>query len=760
MKFRRMPVACCTVLIFISFATVEACGPDFSPDVFVRTDHPGDMHAFAEGRLGILQTEYDSNEFVVAYRYLNGGKLSPQEQQAYVPPPQPFPNWTEMTPEQIRATQAAQAKAEEEALPEFPWQHALEEYSPQTHAATENSQTLQHWTGNSVYYNPDYPNCTPPAFHTAALTLASRAQTWGQQSPWLADWINAQQAVFSNCSMKNHGLPAPAPPNSPALLQADRAYQIAAAQFYAGDYDRARQSFESIASDQASPWHIWGNFLAARAQVRAAFAAGPKTDPWSDKVAGFDIPMMQRAQQMLQSLLAHHDPGLPDTVILQELNFVGLRTEPDQRFTEICAALAGPAPDDNFDQHLKDLSYLLGKNFPTHSTPPLSAWIAALRGSNPADALAAWKQTPSLPWLVAALMRTPPTDPSVPDLLNAAARIRPDSPAWDTVMFHRVRLLTGLGHSDEARTLLDGFLPEMRRRPADSALNAFLAERMAVARTFPEFLDFAPRTVLQNDSEGWWYQRESCPPIPGEPYDKKPCLPDHPVEFDADATAVLNRAPLNMLIEAAHSPHLPANLRDEVAAAAWTRSVVLHDEASAAKLEPLLSPSLHARPGDGVGFAAVLTILHNPGLRPYVEPGISHLNTPGALDQLRENWWCSDRSEQLSEKTRPAPHAPSFFTPQQAQAGAAEYAQVAALPCAPQFLGSHVLDYAKQHPADPDLPEALALTVRATRYACLSWARDEQQAASENTAVSKAAFEMLHKRFPNSPWVARTRFYY
>jgi hypothetical protein len=739
--------------------TVEACGPDFSPDVFVLADHPGDAHAFAEGRLGILQTGYDSNDYAVAYRYLNGGKLSPEEEKAYAPAPQPIPNWTEMTPEQIGAIRAAQEKAEEESVPEYPWLHALEEYAPQNHAVVRNDQAPQRWGASLLYYNPDYPNCPRPAFLTAALTLASRAQTWGSQSPWLPDWVNAQNTVFSNCSMKSPALPAPAPPNSPALLQADRAYQIAAAQFYAGNYDQARQSFQAIASDQASPWHIWGNFLAARAQVRAAFAAGPRTDQWSDKVAGFDMPMMQRAQQMLQSLLAHHDPGLPRSAILHELNFVRLRTEPDQRLTEICAVLAGPAPDDNFDQDLKDLSYLIWKA-PTHSSPPLFAWMAALRASNPADAVLAWKQTPSLPSLIAALMRTPPTDPSVPDLLNAAARIRPDSPAWETVMVHRVRLLTGLGRSDEARVLLDGFLPAMRQRPADSALNAFLAERMAVARTFPEFLDFAPRTVLQEDSEGWWYQRESCPPVPGEPYHKKPCLPDHPMEFDADAAAVLNHDPLQMLIETAHSPHLPPNLREEVAAAAWTRSVVLHDEASAAKLEPLLPASLHARSGDGIRFPAVLTILRNPGLRPYVEPGVSHLNNPGALDEFRDNWWCSDWSEQFSQNTKTARRAPSFLTVKQAQIGDAEYARIVALPCAPEFLGRRVLDYAKQHPTDPDLPEALALTVRATHYACLSWAKDQHQGPSENTAVSKAAFEMLHQRFPNSVWTTRTRFYY
>jgi hypothetical protein len=763
MKFRRMPVVWCVLFVLMPFATVEACGPDFSPDVFVRADRPGDMHAFAEGRLGILQTGYDSNDFAVAYRYLNGGKLSPQEEQAYAPPPQPLHDWTRLTPEQLRAAQAAQQKAGDESVPEYPWRQALAAFVPENRPTAENRQAPQPWTGTLLYYNPDYPNCPRPAFQMAALTLASRAQTWGRQSPWLTDWVNAQQTVFSNCSMKNHTMPAPAPAGSPALLQADRAYQVAAAEFYTGNYDQARQSFQAIASDYASPWHAWGGFLAARAEVRAAFAAGPKTDPWSGKVAGFDKPDMLRAQQMLQALLAHHDPGLPRSAIVQELNFVRLRTEPDQRFSEICAALAGPAPDGNFAQDLKDLSYVLEKDVAIHSSPPLFAWMMALRGPRPDDALLAWKQQPSLPLLIAALMRTPPTDPSAPELLKAAAAIGHDSPAWLTAMFHRIRLLTGMGRMDEARVLLDGFLPAMRRRHADSALNAFLAERMAVAHTLDEFLEFAPRTVLETNSEGWWYQRETCPSTRGQySWMKEPCLPSQPMEFDADAAAVLNRAPIEMLIEAARSPMLPANMREELSAAAWTRSVVLSDGESAAKLAPLLPRVLHATANDGAGFPAVLTILQNPGLRPYVEAGISHLNRPGALDEFRDNWWCDDWSGQFIRSGKPAPPvpAPSFFSAQQAKAGAAQYERVLALSCAPQFLGHRVLDYAKSHPFDPRLPEALALTVRATHYACLSWRRDDQQAARENTSVSKAAFDLLHQRFPHSPWTARTKFYY
>jgi hypothetical protein len=46
----------------------------------------------------------------------------------------------------------------------------------------------------------------------------------------------------------------------------------------------------------------------------------------------------------------------------------------------------------------------------------------------------------------------------------------------------------------------------------------------------------------------------------------------------------------------------------------------------------------------------------------------------------------------------------------------------------------------------------LALTVRATRFGA--------QDPAESTAVSKAAFALLHSRYPKSPWTVRTPYYY
>jgi len=69
------------VLLFLMpFVTVQACGPDFFPDVFVRRIRPDNPKEYAAGKLGVLLPSYPRADLVVAYRYLNGGALTGAEQ--------------------------------------------------------------------------------------------------------------------------------------------------------------------------------------------------------------------------------------------------------------------------------------------------------------------------------------------------------------------------------------------------------------------------------------------------------------------------------------------------------------------------------------------------------------------------------------------------------------------------------------------------------------------------------------------------------
>jgi hypothetical protein len=761
---RRRTRSIVALLVFVAmpFAMVQACGPDWSPDTFVRKTVPDDLKSFAKGRLGILQTGYDSNELVVAYRYLNGGRLSEIEQKEYLPAPSVERNWRKMTSEQISAAR----DAEDAARPVNQWRAARAKYVPKDAQAAKTPGLPDDYRAFNNFYDSENQRCADASFQNAVLTLTNRAAKWGGQSPWLADWIRGQDAVFANCAGKMAAVPGHAAEGSPALLQADRQYQIAAAAFYAGQLNEARAGFDAVADDQGSPWRYLGRYLAARATVRKAFAMGSKTDPYNGDLATFDMKTMQEAQAMLEGLLQQHDPALKRETVLAELNFVRMRTEPEQRVAEICAALVGPGADANFGQDLSDLNYVLIKRLEIKKVPLLLAWLRALRaGGASGDSFDAWKKEGSVPWLVVAMMKAGAKDPFAPDLLQAAAQIKPGEPAYDTVAFHRVRLLTELGRGDEARTLLDQILPAFSSEIASSRLNAFRGERMAVARTLDEFLTYAPRVLLDFNSQGAGSLSWECNASASASRTQGRC-PDvaRTLKFDEDAVFVMNRQmPLTMLAEAANSARLPRSLQQELVLAAWTRSIVLEDAKTATNLAPMLPESIRKIAGGEIGFHAALAILRNPGLRPYLEPGISHLASFAEFDIYRGNWWCDywqgqfEHDPWTTSDSRPV----TFLRKEQTDEAGTEFAKLRAMPCAPAFLGQRVIDYAKTNPADPDIPEALALTVRATRYGCTEWGiHGNDENAAKNSETSKAAFRLLHSKYPKSPWTEKTRYYY
>ncbi|HMG88382.1 MAG TPA: hypothetical protein VK574_21810 [Terracidiphilus sp.] len=764
MRTRLLAIAALTaVVLFSPIGNVEACGPWFEDDVFVSTTSPDDTAAFAKGQLGILQAGFDSNEYAVAYRYLNGGKLSDAERQLYAPStslPKADQQNRILSPDEIYEAQQAELQKQQNTQPAAHWLTERGKYLPAIAPAGQKSSFPTDYNGNIVF-DESYLNCPDPAFVNATLTLTRRADTWGKQNPWLLDWIHAQDVVFANCAGKTVTIPGSGASDSPALLKADRAYQIASATFYAKQFDDAAHQFAAIGADSNSPWSAWGPYLAARATVRKAFAMGNATDPYSGDLASYDNDTMRRAQQMLESLLKQPNPKPSRAIVQDELNFIRIRTDPTQRVAEICSSLAGPGPDPRFHQDLADLNWIMVKHVKIGGTSPLLEWIEAWRGGDTsATAFAKWQQRRELPWLVMAMVKADASNAFAPALIDEAAKIAPGTPAYDTLFFHRVRLLTGLKRADEARALLDAALPSLRSQKPSSSLNALLGERMEVARNFSEFLANAPRPTLRTGSQGAEDLQGQCNEKAHAVNEQADCPELKDPQFFADAVTVLNQqTPISLLIAAATSPSLPANLRQDLAIAAWTRTVLLEDAAGAAKLAPLLPKSIRDTAGSSIGFPANLTILRNPGIRPYLESGIPRVASLSYFDDLRNNWWCKPWGEhQNFDETKPKPvPIPDFMSADALARSNSEYQQLQQLPDSVAVIGQRVVDYAKDHPDDSNIPEALALVVRAGHYACQPYSGSDK---SEYTPVSKAAFELLHRSYPKSPWALKTRYYY
>jgi hypothetical protein len=595
-------------------------------------------------------------------------------------------------------------------------------------------------------------NCTDGAFQTAAKTLRSRAKTWGANSSELKEWLRGQDAVFANCTGPAE-MPDPSQPQWNALLRQDRAYQIAAANFYAHRFEDAIADFVAIGKDKASPWSRWGEYLAARAEVRTAADFGTTT--------AFDNAGLQTARIRLLRIQSETRDAEVRHAVQTELNLIEARLDPSKRLNEAGAALALPDPD--FAQDLADLNFLMDHS--VTGTSDLVRWVKAIQSSGPRPlVLSAWQAQHSVPWLVAEMSEANGTDAASEELMSAAAAVKREAPAYETVSYYRIGWLLNGKKNAEARTLADTVIGGMGPETMVSTRNAFLGQRIQTARTLNEFLADAPRTVI--DAESSAADMAKCTGGQGNVAGScTTAIP--PQEFDVDAASAMNmQVPVSVLEQAAESTALPTHLRQAVADVAWVRALGLGDQVAVKQMSRLLPEPVRKAAGESGDFPATLALLRAPCLRPFLGQGVQRSISYSNMDHYRDNWWCGhwtdDSSAQGNQQEGPSPAqlAPlAFLTTQQKQQAESEAARLNKLPSGLVWTAQRAIAYVKAHPADKDAAETLALIVQGTHWGCDVDYRP-QAAVGPQRAVSKEAFEMLHRLYPKSEWALKTKYYY
>jgi len=88
-----------------------------------------------------------------------------------------------------------------------------------------------------------------------------------------------------------------------------------------------------------------------------------------------------------------------------------------------------------------------------------------------------------------------------------------------------------------------------------------------------------------------------------------------------------------------------------------------------------------------------------------------------------------------------------FLTAEEKAAAERERKSLDALGAAPNYIAQQVIQWANRTPADPRVPEALHLAVKTTRYGCTD---------KDSGRWSKAAFDLLHRKYPNTTWAKKT----
>ena len=701
---------------------LESCGP-FPIDMLFTTYHGVLPAELESGQVGVLRPHFYRRDLLLAYRTLSG--LQPAGARAAG----------------RREATAASAVSEAPRSPVEAWMDARKAITPVP--APKEVRTDKKVPGADYEF---FQNCLGDAFVNAATTLSKRVAQWGAGSANVAEWVRGQDQVFQNCP-GGEAIPKELTAGDP-LLAADRRYQIAAAEFYAGKFEEAAGDFDRIAKDAASPWHEIAPYLAARACIRQ----GTFED---------DDDKMAEATERLRGLLKN--------AALREraqalLDFVRARTEPQHRLVELGKELMQPNAGPRLERVITDYTWICDHLEESSDEAPAEKsdvveWIKAFQAREPA--IAEWRAKRTMPWLVAALVAADVKDPAGAELVAAAHAVPASSPAWASVTYWGIRRQILAGDPDAARKWAEQALAA---KPPVATANLLRAERLKVAQDWTEFLRFAARTpaaISFIDAEN-----------PASPDDMK----KKPAAFDKDAATQLDEhVPLSLWADAVKNDLVPRNLQADLAQAGWVRAVLLKDAATArtmaartAELRPELAGEmktyLDAQDAAAARFAAVFLMLRGPGFEPVVRAGFDRGSPVMERDMLRDNWW--SLVEERPDGDRDANHEAlydlylqgemgpeGFLSKEQRAAGEAEWKVLAeSAGNSVNFLAGEAIAWAQAHPQDPQVPEALHQVVEATHFGPADGKKSKE--------YSKQAFDILHRRYPNSEWTRKTKYWY
>lgn len=718
---------------------------------FTYSTHPDiPMAPYVRGRLGVVLKTYARSYLVVAWRYFQNKPLTDGEQKAALKV------WNDRMSYAVSDCEDASGE----------WLKARSTVTGIPKAAEINIQRPV----VAGSYNT-YCNCLPDSFRQAAATLKERVIKYGAASDGIKEWVKAQDQVFANCGYSGWGdKPAPAPsypPPLPAtadkLAQADRAYQIAAAHFYAKDFDTAHKEFLAIASDAGSPWQAVSRYLAARALVRKGMLS---------KEEGFDAGPLEQAATELSAMLGDSSMQKLKEDITDLLRYCQVRVAPGAVVTALSADVRKQIMFTNLNEYTRTLDVLTGNSDTGGLTGDYNAqptalkgdemtdWIVTVQSTGPesaAHAVSEWKSKQSLPWLLAALAKVDPKagGGDATAVVAAAQKLDAKSPGYYTAQYHLNDWDVAKNDSSSARARLNTLLDTPQPELPPSARNLYRSQRMQIARNLNEFMrDAFPKPVCLCGSGFIDEVPEDVEKL--EASGKYPDIGPH-IPFDTE-NVIDGQFPLSVWLQAAQSPYTVAPIKKHFLWSGLTRAILLKNEGAARKFAELVKP-LDAK------NTAVLTSYINekdPQTRNFIGAFIL-LRNNRSVPQISygdydegELWWWGDQPGKLPEDesfkdlNRPKSVA-TFLTSEEVAHGAAEIKALNAVPTAPNYLSSIAIAWAKSHPADPRVPEALHLAVRCTHYG---------QTTDATSKLSKEAFQILHARFKGNTWTKQTPYYY
>lgn len=797
----------------------KACAPDLAYAILVNGSHPDlPLSLYAGGNIGVVQSGWAKSYLVVAYRNFIGRPLSKTEQESVVglwhkrimdgSPPTILGVIDER--DAYLALRSKAIGADPKKNMEFAW--------------SVGQFCWQHQIGDA-------------SMSQARKTLANLLQIYKPNSPQVREWVRAQDGIFCfgipASKQKNHNgdwrkdlkvlVPSSLPASADALLQDYRNYQIGAAYFYLADYDQAIPKFGQIASRANSPLKDLASYMVLR--VKTA------------KVQLEHKDENNAVEHLLENAAANATKTSVRESLLNLLRPINYMNLTSAEAVKMLSSKILDGKDLRFGGDVGDLTFLLDGN-PLHpdtapvistvsgdsksSTPEaqtnvgdskaldeltsasdLADWVLTIQSSifaddtfddspeakakardrdqkNAAHALQMWRQTKSLPWIVAALATNSLRSADTRDLYDAAKAVPANSPAYLTCRFYVADALINSGKKQEARNILLPLLNTRNLPP--SSRNLFTMQMAAASQTAADYLKYAVQQtpeVLQSNSD-------LVTPKFLKVEQSKTFATSIPA-FDAQVADDISRnAPLSTWMAFAQNASTPQQFKSIVLRSAWTRAQLLQRNDQAMKISDAMASSnpilkndvakFKAAPdGPAKQFAGARVVLKYFGMTPYLEGGLErHGERVDEFDWYNGNFWVPfplvkkpkteedmwsyyatvafNGSNSMSERLKGYGEdaLKSRLSTEEKNQAAAERALI--LKNNPsRYYGQTVLGWAKSHPSDPDVPEMLYRVVKLPKWTA------ESEVGSE---YSRKAYMVLHANYPDSKWAKKAVCYY
>lgn len=549
------------------------------------------------------------------------------------------------------------------------------------------------------------------------------------------------------------------------MLQQDYEYQQAAMSFYSSDFDLASKQFKVISETKNHPWRAYATYSLGRVYLQLGEELNKKEE--------YD----KKAAEQFRTLINDKD-----FKALSSDDLTMLRDNAQEAMSRMKYKNDEEILEKTSDSQIIKivLDELHATNGETLKNSPYAQWLNSWTGTTTEALLIAksnYKKTRQDVWLVPLAKHIKKTDPMFSEISTAIRDLPHTFPAYWTTQYYLIKSYIDAGDTKEAQKIL-AQLPEA---PSQWVWNYIEDLRMLTADNLIDMFRHSVRYSITTYYVSENRDSKKIQQIPMIDDKAKDIFSIIPIEEQADIFSA--------------SDILSKDQTELVRLTIFVRAILLNNFIIADKMAQLISENNEAIKSDLVDylkaknveekkFTSALFMLHYPGVGLWlyddavVKVPLSVMSESNTYeDNLSDssyrvisnydyNRWdyCqpykyipsdipgsgTDESIDVAEPKYDVPFVSRVLSKEDQSLARSESKKMYVVP--PNYFAEIILAYAKTHPNDVRIPEALHDGVKMTKY---STCRN-----GETSYYSKKMFKLLHDEYPNSNWSKQTPVHY